>query len=364
MAGKSRHMYPGNNTPEVFFSYYNYILSQEEANRIFCIKGGPGVGKSTFMKRIGEEMLQQGHDLDFMHCSSDNNSLDGIVIRDLGIALVDGTSPHIVDPLHPGAVDSILHLGEFWNEDGIRSNKDHVLAINKKLKSIFQKAYNYLGAAGKIYDNLAAIQEEALQKEELYKLAARILHEELAHKEISSRHGEIKKYFASAITPGGMVHELDSLIAGTSKLYLMHLPVGLGAEKLLQLFLEGCLYRGFRVEAFYCPLRPSTKLEHLLIPELSLAFVSSNQYHTPGLSSYDGTVIHLNLTDLLDRGKVAYASDIARDSQTRLEDLLHQTVACLRQAKSEHDLLEEIYIPNMDFQRMEVYRKEIMRKWI
>ena len=142
MAGKSRHMYPGNNTPEGFFSYYNYILSQEEANRIFCIKGGPGVGKSTFMKRIGEEMLQQGHDLDFMHCSSDNNSLDGIVIRDLGIALVDGTSPHIVDPLHPGAVDSILHLGEFWNEDGIRSNKDHVLAINKKLKSIFHKAYN------------------------------------------------------------------------------------------------------------------------------------------------------------------------------------------------------------------------------
>ncbi|WP_206459271.1 hypothetical protein [Anaerovorax sp. IOR16] len=50
MAGKQRHMFPGNNTPEGFFSYYQYILSQKEADKIFCIKGGPGVGKSTFMK--------------------------------------------------------------------------------------------------------------------------------------------------------------------------------------------------------------------------------------------------------------------------------------------------------------------------
>ena len=96
MAGIERHMYPGNNTPEGFFSYYQYILSQKEADKIICIKGGPGVGKSTFMKKIGESMLQEGHDVDFMHCSSDNNSLDGIVLRDKKIAMIDGTSPHVV----------------------------------------------------------------------------------------------------------------------------------------------------------------------------------------------------------------------------------------------------------------------------
>jgi len=44
----------------MFFSYYDYILGQEEANRIICIKGGPGVGKSTFMKKIGKEMVERG----------------------------------------------------------------------------------------------------------------------------------------------------------------------------------------------------------------------------------------------------------------------------------------------------------------
>ncbi|WP_027398171.1 nSTAND3 domain-containing NTPase [Anaerovorax odorimutans] len=96
LKGKARHMYPGNNTPEGFFSYYNYILSQREADKIICIKGGPGVGKSTFMKKIAEELLEDGYNIDFMHCSSDNNSLDGIVLRDKKIAMVDGTSPHVV----------------------------------------------------------------------------------------------------------------------------------------------------------------------------------------------------------------------------------------------------------------------------
>jgi hypothetical protein len=149
-------MYPGNNTPEGFFSYYQYILGQREADKIICIKGGPGVGNSTFMKKIGEAMLEEGHNVDFMHCSSDNNSLDGIVLRDKKIALIDGTSPHIVDPINPGAVDSIIHLGDYWDEDGIRKNRDALISNNERIKSIFARVYNYLAAAGKCTTTCAA----------------------------------------------------------------------------------------------------------------------------------------------------------------------------------------------------------------
>ena len=48
-----RHYFPGNNTPEGFFSYYGYILGQREAEKIICIKGGPGTGKSTFLTKVG-----------------------------------------------------------------------------------------------------------------------------------------------------------------------------------------------------------------------------------------------------------------------------------------------------------------------
>ena len=50
--GKERHMFPGGNTSKGFFSYYDFVLPQEKAKRILILKGGPGVGKSSFMRKL------------------------------------------------------------------------------------------------------------------------------------------------------------------------------------------------------------------------------------------------------------------------------------------------------------------------
>lgn len=108
--GKVRRVFPGGNTYKGFYSYYDYILKQEDAKKIMVLKGGPGVGKSSFMKKLGAAIVKKGYDIEYHHCSSDNNSIDGLVIPDIGVALMDGTAPHVVDPKNPGAVDEITHL--------------------------------------------------------------------------------------------------------------------------------------------------------------------------------------------------------------------------------------------------------------
>ena len=72
-------VFPGNNTPNGFFSYYDYMVPKN-ANRVFVIKGGPGVGKSTFMTAIARDMVDKGYDVEIHHCSSDNGSIDGVVL--------------------------------------------------------------------------------------------------------------------------------------------------------------------------------------------------------------------------------------------------------------------------------------------
>lgn len=106
--GRIKKVFPGGNTSKGFFSFYAYIIDNQEASRIFVIKGGPGVGKSTFMRKIAEAMLERGYDVEFHCCSSDNGSLDGVVIPTIKVALLDGTAPHVVDPRNPGAVDEIM----------------------------------------------------------------------------------------------------------------------------------------------------------------------------------------------------------------------------------------------------------------
>ena len=75
---KGRHYFPGGNTSKGFYSFYRYILSQDDAKRILCLKGGPGTGKSSLMKKVGDYFFNKGYTIEYHHCSSDNNSLDGI----------------------------------------------------------------------------------------------------------------------------------------------------------------------------------------------------------------------------------------------------------------------------------------------
>lgn len=366
---KVRHIYPGNNTPKGFFSYYKYILGQREANRIMCIKGGPGVGKSSFMKVIADEFLEQGEDIDFMHCSSDPDSLDGIVLRERKIAFIDATSPHVVDPISPGAVDSIVHLGDYWNEAGIRSNRLQVIETNERIRKWFERAYNYLGAAEKVYDNITELYGDSVESAEIYKIAAEIVGREFAGREITLSPGNVKKYFASAITPAGFKNEILSVMSDLKKVYLISVPFGMSAERILNIVSEGAVYRGLAVEEYYCPLKPETKLEHLVIPELSVGFVTANEYHDiePWQINEisDGTyaeIVMIDMNDLVNAMHIRKHMALMEDSRKYADELMNKAIECIRRAKSEHDVLEGYYIPNMDFKKIDELRHEIVAK--
>ena len=83
---KERHLFLGGNTYMGFHSFYNFIINKETANRVLCLKGGPGTGKSHLMKRVAANFLDKGYSVEYHHCSSDSNSLDGVVVPELKIA--------------------------------------------------------------------------------------------------------------------------------------------------------------------------------------------------------------------------------------------------------------------------------------
>ena len=63
MKGKIRKIFPGANTSNGFYSYFDYIIPKD-VKRIFCLKGGPGVGKSSLMKKIAREFADMTFHLD------------------------------------------------------------------------------------------------------------------------------------------------------------------------------------------------------------------------------------------------------------------------------------------------------------
>ena len=72
--------YLGANSPGGFYSLYDELLRPEEARSIYILKGGPGCGKSSLMRRVGAAMEEHGLDVEYIVCSGDPDSLDAVVI--------------------------------------------------------------------------------------------------------------------------------------------------------------------------------------------------------------------------------------------------------------------------------------------
>ena len=355
--GAIKRVFPGNNTSQGFYSFYDNILP-DDATRLLIIKGGPGVGKSTLMKKIGEAMIDMGYDTEYHHCSSDNNSLDGVVFPQIGVAMIDGTSPHIVDPKHPGAVDEIVYLGDYWHEDGVRQYKAEIMEATRTISTYFRRAYRFLKAAQIVYDDWEAVVGEGMDFGRANQLADELVRELFANTRVASRVGSVRRLFASAITPDGMMNYLYSILGRCRKKYVIEGEPGTGKSVLLEKVATAARERNYRVELYHCPLNP-TKIEHVVIPSLSTALTKSIEPHTytPGQGD---TIIDMNQC-LSPAFIESYRERIAVNEE-RFNELFGHAIDFIGQAKRTHDQMERYYIANMDFGRIEKLREHLLER--
>lgn len=354
MNGKTIDLFPGGNTSKGFYSFYRYILSQEEARRIICIKGGPGTGKSSLMKKVAAHFNEKGYDIEFHHCSSDNNSLDGIVIKGLNVAMLDGTAPHVVDPINPGAVDEILNMGECWNEEGFKKFRKNIIDTNKEIGKIFRRAYRFFGAAKAVHDDWTNYNNEALNPVKLNKLK-----EELKDKIFTSSVGGFgteRNLFATAFTPNGIVTYVDTITKDYEKVYVLNGGPGTGKSDVLDFISKEALKRGMYVEIFHDPLIPE-RIEHVLIPQLNVALITSNEINN---KKFEGSQIYMD--NCLNPYTISKNREEIQIDSEMFYELLNKGLKTIASAKALHDHLETYFVPNMDFDKINKVTKKIIDK--
>lgn len=92
MSNLKPHYFLGEATPSGFQTSFGSLMKQD-GFFTYILKGGPGTGKSSLMKRLGAFFEAAGRAVEYYHCASDPDSLDAVVIPDAKAAVVDGTSP-------------------------------------------------------------------------------------------------------------------------------------------------------------------------------------------------------------------------------------------------------------------------------
>ena len=112
-------------------------ITQNLEKRLF-IKGYPGTGKSSMMKKLANEAISRGFDVQLVWCGLDSNSIDMVIIPELKFCIFDSTEPHVYFPDENRPGDEIFDIAQHCHPTEIEER--NIEAIVEKYKATMADA--------------------------------------------------------------------------------------------------------------------------------------------------------------------------------------------------------------------------------
>lgn len=336
----------GANSEHGFVSHFDQLQDPYSGMTSYLIKGGPGTGKSTVMKRLAERFAGRESLIERIHCSSDPDSLDGVILRDHHAQVVDATPPHALEPRLPGAGEWIVSFYDAFDREAIAENRLEMAQANAVVAGFHRRFCELLRCANLLLDGNSAWLARRVDTAKLERTAQSLIRRELGRGKAGARPGRLSRRMLSAFTPKGLVTYEDTINTLCKKVYVIDDEYYVCSDALLRRIGQAAEALGYDGYLCYSPFHPDSRIEHLLIPELSLGFVTRSRW-VPLEGVCPERVIHATRF---------YGRELLRERKQRLsfcrktaQLILSEAVAALKQAKAAHDLLEEYYIPHVDF---------------
>ncbi len=323
------------NTADGFRSYFREIF--DKIATVYIIKGGSGTGKSRFMREVSAAAQAKGYTVQSFLCSSDPSSLDGIIVNELNVAVLDGTAPHVHEPTLVGAREQFLDFSAFLNAELLKTQRSEIESLLSAKARRYAGVYQYLKAV-KIYDDLImrAVMN-AFCEEKLDKAVKKSL---LSVKKSESYEKNIR--IRAAVGCGGTV-TLSSYADMAKKRFAIADLCGLGGIYLKKL-LKKTDEMGVSVTVSYSPFAPDTP-DAIYYPDSDTSlYIGSEGYS-------DETVINMRrfVKDELLR---PYKPEIRALYRLRA-DVIEQMNYDFAAVKRLHLATEEIYSRAMYFEGKE-----------
>ncbi|MCQ2478152.1 MAG: hypothetical protein MJ091_02885 [Clostridia bacterium] len=353
MAKEVKKYFLAANSCEGFLSCFKKNYSPKDNWHALIIKGGPGTGKSSLLKYMAVKASDKGYNPVLCPCSSDPDSLDGVIIEEKKLIILDGTLPHAIEPEAAGYCEEIINLGDFWNRDKLVEFKDEIIALSAENKKYHNTASRYLAAAGQLmYDNFKR-QSKCVKYEKLQNFAI-----ELSKRYIKKGEGEGKEYvrFLSGTTPKGII-TYQNTVKDIKTRIITDDKYGAVSNVINDTVRKRALICGYTVITVKNPFLPSEITDHIIIPELDLCFLTENRF-----CKFYGNERRIHTRRFCD---VAALNNIRSrmifNNRISLE-MLKSAALSLSDAKRTHDRIEKYYVDSMNFEKAAVFCQALSEK--
>lgn len=263
------------------------------------------------------------------------------------------TPPHVIEPKYPAAADRYVNLGQFYDIAAAKKARADVVRYTKEGSAAYQRAYHAFGAARQMDDSAAALVLEGLDAGKLLRRTDGVIGRELRGR---GGGGKDDCRFLGSLTCRGPIWRFDSVQTLCPKVYVLQDVYGLAAPMLHRIHTAASA-RNFR--AIVCPDPEHVdRIQHLLLPELGLAFVTSRE----GMTYTGPAYRRIRLDNMVDAAHYKRFKARLRFSARVAGALREEGLEALKEAKAAHDQLEAVYHPYVDFDGVNrLVREEIRR---
>ncbi len=344
----------GSNTPTGFIGTTKTLYTSD-GWQVYILKSGPGTGKSTLLRRVYEQLTEAGETAEVFCCSSDPHSLDAVRCSERRLCLIDGTAPHEVEPSYWGAVEQIVPLSLCMGH--LYDRAPAVIALTDEKCTLHHRCCGHLRAAASLLNDGRHIENDCLDREKACRCARRLAISEWQSGKTEAQPFASESRFLSAFTPDGWITLYETMQALCPRIYAIEDEQGAAASLLLSELEKAAIADGKRCIACPCPLFPSDGPEHLLLPELGLAFTTSNSFHKVDFPVFR----RIHASRFLDTERLHRHRQRLCFLRRAAAELLREATALSAQAKTVHNQLEEYSAAVMDWQRYEQLSDELLQ---
>ncbi|MDR1892998.1 MAG: hypothetical protein LBQ48_08335 [Oscillospiraceae bacterium] len=311
----------------------------------YILKGAGGTLCTALIQRAVNALSAAGVSAEIILAADDPSRLAGVLFPAVKLAVLDGSPPECLYPQYPGISGHLVDFGVCWQKENLLRNKGAILACYRERAELTGRAGRYLAAAGSLLSDSYRMGLEATDVRKAARFAANIARREFAPK---NREGSESRRFISGITSGGHVFMNGTVRTLADRVYTIEDSQGAASRVIMAVLRALALENGYDIITCFCPISPDEKAEHIILPELSLAFCTSG----PTLKA-DSTERGYHARRFTDLQKLRTHKQRLSFNKKASRELLQSAVDSLAAAKEVNARLEKHYLDATDFNRAE-----------
>ncbi|MWV42357.1 hypothetical protein GRF59_01825 [Paenibacillus sp. HJL G12] len=355
MAGQVKHYFARGNTAEGLYTLYDSVLSGLDT--VFVINGRSGSGTSELLGKLAEAWRDNVWTKHYIHETLDNERLEGIILEEARIGIVDGNA-WSADPVLDGTEIRIVDISEALRSEILEEAEAGTVEQEQEMAGLYKNAYESFLRTLRIHDEWEKFYIDNLDREAANRITSDFADEYLIP--VRSKGAKITRRFLGAATWQGAVDYVPNLTDSLrTRIFVKGRP-GSGKSTMFKKLAKEAETRGIDTEIYHCGFDPNS-LDMLIFPELSLAIFDSTAPHEHFPSREGDRILDVYELAIKEGTDEAFADEIA-EIRARYTSFMKNSIALLSDVKRIRDEVWEEYDAAMDPKSLKVLASLIINQ--